>query len=413
MDRLLSPVMFSPFDGRSLKAKGSSQTIVASISETSHSSDSSSHVFGTYEAQDALEMLLARHGQAAHMGARDASYSAFLNKTQDGAIIYKVIDRVAVISGDPLCVPPTLLTLLDEFRKFCKSRRLKVAMVGTSKRLAELALQQGWITMQFGVEKILNPLTNPLLLGTGGKRTVQKCRQLSKSGLTTQVYRPDCEHDAEIESRLVQIYDEWRWNRNRSRRCQAYITVFDMFALHRLMTYVYVRNPQNRIIGFAALRKLESGLHIDPIVAAADAPTGTTDLLMLASLRMARDLVISRLSLGWEPLPKLKDISGVSHPMASIMRATHDKIFKELPLDGKATFHQRIHPDSEQDGATYIIYFSLPKLKDTLAMLHFANVDVSEILSMKSVKIWRFMSRTRKTKGQVKPQQCEKHDIAK
>lgn len=372
--------MFNPISTRSLKAKISSQTIIASISETSQSSDSSSRIFNDYAAQDALGMLLARHGQAAHMGARDASYSAFLNKTQDGAVIYKVVNRVAVISGDPLCTPLIVLPLLDEFRQFCKSRRLKVAMVGTSERLKELALQQGWITMQFATEKVLNTLTNPLLFGTGGKRTVQKCRQLSKAGFTTQVYRPSCEHDADIESRLVQIYDEWRWNRNQSRICQAYITIFDMFALHRLMTYVYVKNSQDQIIGFAALRKLESGYYIDPIVATADAPTGTTDLLILASLRLVRDLGISRLSLGWEPLPKLEDISGVSHPMASIMRATHDKIFKELPLDGKATFHQRFHPDSGQDSATYIVYFGLPKLRDTLAMLHFANVDMYLII---------------------------------
>lgn len=164
------------------------------------------------------------------------------------------------------------------------------------------------------------------------------------------------------------------------------------------MTYVYVRNSQDQIIGFAALRKLESGFHIDPIVAMADAPTGTADLLILESLRMVRDLGISRLSLGWEPLSKLENISGVSHLMASIMRATHDKISKELPLDGKATFHQRFHPDLGQDGAIYIIYFGLPKPRDTLAMLHFANVDVSEVLSRKFTKLRRFVNRKRQTR---------------
>jgi lysylphosphatidylglycerol synthetase-like protein (DUF2156 family) len=390
--------MFSPFRSRSSRTKESPQKILRRVSEKSLSSDSSSNISDDHAMQDTLATLLARYGQAAHMGARDASYSAFLNKTQDGAIIYKVIDKVAIISGDPLCIPALSLPLLDEFRKSCESRRLEVSMIGASGRLAVLAIQQGWVTMQFGTEKILNPLNNALLLGTGGKRILQKCRQLSKAGLTTQVYRPTCGHDVNLESRLVQIYHEWRWKRNRSRACQAYITVFDMFALHHLMTYICVRDPQRQVVGFVALRKLESGFHIDPIVATADAPKGTTEFLILATLSMTRDMGITCLSLGWEPQSRLDDISGVSHPMACIMRAIHEHIFRELPLDGKATFHQKFHPDLGQDNATHIIYFRAPKLKQTLAMLHFAKIDISGVLLSKSARMWQFMMRTKETR---------------
>lgn len=377
-------------DTRKSRASDSTRTTITSISDGARSSgcEGSSRIPSSY-GKEVLETLLARYGRVAHMGARDASYCAFLSDMKDGAVIYKVIDKVAIISGDPLCAPLEILPLLEDFRKFCKSRRLQIAMVGASSRLAKLAIQHGWIKMQFAVEKILNPLTNPLLLGTGGKRTVQKCRQLSKAGFTAKVYRPSYEHDLDTESQLVRIYNDWRSKRNQFHTCQAYITVFDMFALHHLMTYIYIKDPQQRIIGFAALRTLGSGFHLDPVVALEDAPSGTTDLLIVTSLSLTRDLGSSRLSLGWEPLSKLEDISGVSHPIAVIMRALHGQIFKELPLEGKRAFHQRFHPDSGQDSATHIIFFGLPKITEALAMLHFANIDMSEVLSSKASRIWQ------------------------
>jgi lysylphosphatidylglycerol synthetase-like protein (DUF2156 family) len=321
------------------------------------------------------------------MGFQDPSYRVYINQAGDGAIIYKVLHRTAIISGDPLCSTDMTSALLQEFRKMCKQSGCKVAMVGASDRLARLAQQENGITMQFGTEKVINPATNPLLTGRSGKRTVQKCRQLLKSGLVVETYDPSLLYDAEIEADITQIYDDWRTARNESQTCQAYVTVYDLFFLSDIMNYFVVRDQQREIVGFAALRKYKSKSHLDPVIASPHAPRGTVDLLMLASFTLARDAGYTHLSLGFEPLRELRDITGMPGFMTKATRSVHKHIMTKLPLDGKQAFYQRFHPDEEQDGALHIIFFERPKLRTALAMLHFANVDMHLVVKSSSAQI--------------------------
>lgn len=316
------------------------------------------------------------------MGCRDHSYSFFLNDQRDGALYYKVLNKIAVVSGDPLCCPTRYVPLLEEFRAFCKRRHWGVAMIGASDDMANIAKQQKhWVTMGFGSEKVINPMTNPLLLGTGGKRTVTKCNQLLKAGMTVELYCPSYQYDPMIENEIVRIYEEWRSNRNDERGdCQAFITVFDILALPRLMAYVYTKDAQGCINGFAALRRLGNGFHIDPFISSADAPRGTTDLLLFASMALCRDAGISNLSLGFEPMSELGEVTGMSKTMTDLTRKVHGKIFGQLPLSGKKTFYQRFYPDEEQESGLHIIFLQTPGPKHMLAMVHFANISLRGVI---------------------------------
>ena len=345
------------------------------------------HIHDKSHYVDPLQLLLTKYGHAAHMGFQDPSYKIYFNEHEDGAIIYKILDRTAVISGDPLCPSDLACSLLREFRSICKRNGHKVAVVGASNRLARLAQEENCITMQFGKEKVINPATNPLLTGVGrsGKRTIQKCRQLLKSGLTVETYDTSLDYDADIESNVTRIYDDWRALRNKARACQAYVTVYDLFFLPNTMTYLIVRDTQRAIIGFAVLRRYANESHLDPVIASPHAPSGTVDLLMLASFTLARDAGYTHVSLGFEPLPELKDITGMPGFMTKGMRAVHRHILSKLPLDGKQAFYRRFHPDEEQDGALHIIFFQQPKLRTALAMLHFANVDIDRVVRSSSI----------------------------
>jgi lysylphosphatidylglycerol synthetase-like protein (DUF2156 family) len=237
------------------------------------------------------------------------------------------------------------------------------------------------------LEKVINPVTNPLLTGRSGKRTVQKCRQLLKNGLTVETYLPSLQHDSEVEDKVAQIYNDWRASRNSNRTCQAFVTVFDLFFLPDIMAYFILRNPQSEIIGFAALRIFEKDSHLDPIIASPLAPSGATDVLMLAAFRFAREAGSTHLSLGFEPLPELKAITGVPAFLATGIHAVHRRILSKLPLSGKQAFYQRFHPDEEQDGPLHIIFFQQPTPRSALAILHFANVDVRSVVKSSSAEV--------------------------
>lgn len=328
-----------------------------------------------------LENLLRLYGRTAHMGIRDPSYSVYINSTRDAAILYKSIGHVAVISGDPICHPGSATNIIQEFRFFCKSKSWIVTIVGASKDLATVARQQDWITMQFAIEKVLNPINNAILLGQRGKRTRQKCNQLLKAGFTVKLYCSASQYDSDIESKLQRLYTEWRSVRNRQEKPRAFVTVFDLFTMPNLITYIYVEDPQHKPIGFAGLRKTTLGAHIDPVISSSDAPSGIGDLLMVAAMGLGLQLGLGHLSLGFEPLPELKDVTGISGPAAKILRSAHGRIYDKTSMAGKQAYHQRLYPDPGQDGELYMIFCEEPGIGVLLATMRYANISLTDIIS--------------------------------
>lgn len=115
-------------------------------------------------------------------------------------------------------------------------------------------------------------MTNPVLLEKTQKRIISQNRQLinpSKGGTTLGVYNPHVLKDPGLQAKLVAVYDAWREARNNSGDPQAFITVFDPFAITGLMTYVYTMDRMGTPNGFAALRRIgaNSGFHLDPYIA--------------------------------------------------------------------------------------------------------------------------------------------------
>lgn len=130
------------------------------------------------------------------------------------------------------------------------------------------------------------------------------------------------------------------------------MTVFDILSLPRSMTYIYIKDSQGTITGFAALRKIRDGFHLDLCDATSSALKGTTDLLLFASMAFCDNIGISKLSLGFEPLQQLgpDDIEGMSTFMTRVTR----RIWSSIPLEGKQAFFHRWHTDSSQDSGLHI-----------------------------------------------------------
>ena len=77
--------------------------------------------------------------------------------------LYKILDKVAMISGDPLCHQDQYLSLVQEFETYCKKHHLRVAIVAGSESMAHIGQEHKWMMIRFGTEKVLNPTTNPLV----------------------------------------------------------------------------------------------------------------------------------------------------------------------------------------------------------------------------------------------------------
>jgi hypothetical protein len=362
---------------------------------------SKSYSLSDLNAFQAIEQLISRYGRMAHMGVRDHNYSFFLTKSRNGLLSYRLIDhKVAVISGDPMCPVSDYMVVLEEFSDHCKANHWQWAMQGGSKQMAQHAHEREWTTVHYGRERALNVQTNPVLLGSEGKRIRTTCKSLQKS-VTVDVYCPAYTRNHGLEHQIVAMYDAWRGGRNTSRTVQAYITVFDLLTLHRLMIFVYAHDDKGELLGFAALRRLREGYHIDPITVAPEGPKGLTDLLLISAMALLRESNVTRLVLGVEPLDDLGEIHGMSWPLERLTRKSHRIVSAEIHQGGKRAFNDRFRPDEAFEEPLFMVYPNSPGIKQSVAMAHFANIRLHEAVKQRIEK--EREKRRRNSDPEVKP----------
>jgi len=183
------------------------------------------------------------------------------------------------------------------------------------------------------------------------------------------------------------------------------MTVFDPFALPQLMVYLYTSGPDGKPNGFAALRRMNGGYHIDPYCALPDAPRGTTDLLIFSALALLNRAKVPYLGLGFEPTQEVSDIHGLSPTMTRMTESAYRRILSRLPIFGKKAFYDRWYPEENLDAGLYIIYPNgRPGLRHSLATMHFANVCVREILTAEIRDSFKFFGNKTKEEDDPKPQ---------
>lgn len=359
---------------------------------TTHTNQPQGSVFslGDFSTITAIQRLNAQYGRVAHMGILDHSYRFFVNKERTAALSFKIQNKVAIVGGDPLCEPAMIPDLLAEFTAYRSKHHWGIAFMGASESFVrEQAHPNSWTTIRFGTQRVLNPQSNEVLHEQSGKRITVQNRQLlrpDKGGITLGVYAPAIHGtNADLESDLVAVYDSWREERNDSTGPQAFITVYDPFALPSLMTFVYSRGPDYCINGFAALRRLGcGGYHIDPCIAAPGSAKGISDLLIVAAMALLQRANVSYLALGFEPVHELQsnDISGMpAQLLTSLTRNLYGHTFQRLPIRGKKTYHDKFRPDPVQDSGLFLVFpKGVPSLRHLMAMLHMANISLRKVL---------------------------------
>jgi Phosphatidylglycerol lysyltransferase, C-terminal len=339
-----------------------------------------------FTALSSLQELICQYGRVSHMGILDKSYIFFITKDRKAALYYKIKNKIAVVGGDPLCPPHLFHHILSEFEKYRKKWGLGLAFLGAGQTFVDYARSQNYTTMCFAFERVLNPMTNPVLHSNAGKSIQRNTRNLldpKKDGLSLKVYTPALGKNAVLQQQLVNVYEAWRNARNDSGRPQAYITVYDPFALPELMTYIYTIDRYGLPNGFAALRILgaENGYHLDPYVAAPGAPKGITDLLIYGTMSLLNTAKISYLSLGYEPLDDLGEICGIPKAFQNISRKVHKRIFDGLHVAGKKDYHDKFHPDQEQQQNLYLVFPpGIPGLRHMSAVVHVANIKLRKTI---------------------------------
>ncbi|GES62957.1 uncharacterized conserved protein DUF2156 [Aspergillus terreus] len=346
-------------------------------------------IFDDPDSLNIVGQLARQYGHVSHMGILDRSYIFFLNKARTAALAYKVQNQVAIVSGQPLCPPEMFTEVLDEFNRFRKSFGWSVVFMGADDDFAGYACRRRWTTMKFGVERVINATDNDLLMERTGKRLITQNRQLlspSKGGITLGIYVPSQQEDPGLEKDLQDLYDAWRTQRNETNTTlQPFITVYNLFDFASLMVFIYSRRPDGRLNGLAALRWMgaQQGYHLDPCIAAPGAPKGISDLLAFAAMSLLKQLNVSYLSLGYEPLQTLGEVNGIALPFERIARAVYNHSVQHLPVGGKKAYHDKFRPDPDLESGLYMVFpFGVPGPRQVVAIAHMANIRIRKLAAI-------------------------------
>ncbi|KAL4913678.1 hypothetical protein BDW62DRAFT_159310 [Aspergillus aurantiobrunneus] len=409
-DESLSPWLSVPVDRHGPYASTSSETLTENSydtalwysSNTSGESEKSGSAgvsdkgspynrivsLGGKPSEQDVERLATEYGLPSQMGLLDPSYHVFINQDCTAGLCFKVLNRVAVIIGDPMCELGRISNLLREFKEHRRRKHWGMSVLGAGEPLAQYAREnKRWTVLRFGKNQVLNPLTNEVIHETSGKRILTQARQLlnpAKGGLTLDLYIPSLHGtDYKLENHLGTVYEAWRGVRNASCKPQAFITEYDPFMMPNLMTYIYSRDLDGTVNGFTALRWVgaKGGFHVDPCIAAPGAQRGISDLLLFASMAYSRQLGISYLGVGYEPSESISGDSKLSSRVERLTSRLYRYTYWRLPLMGKGAYFKKFKPDAEEDSPVYLIFCSkIPGPRQGAALLHVAHISLRRLL---------------------------------
>lgn len=301
----------------------------------------------------AVQRLISAHGGWSITFA-DPSYRIYLSPSLDAAISYKVVRgfgrRVAVAFGDPVCPPSRLASAIAEFEAFCKRERWGVAFVAARSGVAGVAEGRGWASVEFAVEQVVDPQSNPVLEGRRGRRQSLVVKKLAKDH-PVRFYIPALGRDPKLEEQLQAAYDSVY----SAKEGGPYSTKLSLFALPHLVTYLYITDASGLPTALAGLLHTGGGYLLDPLVATASAPAGATDYLTILAMGYLRRLGASHLSFGTEPTPTVGEIRGMRGFMEADTRLVHAATYRAFGMGGKKMLHDKFHPDPRTVEKLYLV----------------------------------------------------------
>lgn len=305
-----------------------------------------------------LEILMAEFGRGTNSSFLDESYSIYLQDDDRAAICFKVIKKVAIIYGDPLCADSEVDRVFEQFRSFCAQQRWHVAVVGAGPILAAYAKTQRWKTMEFAVEQVLNPMTNSVLNETSGKTIRRTNRKLVLDGTKLHFYEPCRGIQAQLEQDLMNVYNAWREDRRRRNAPQAYSAIINPFAMPSVTRYLYTMGSDGKPNSLAGLIRLgaNGGYLLEPCIQLPDTPKGITGFLVTHAMGLLRDEGVMYMTFGLEALPELGEITLMPSWIEDTSRRIYRTTFDALGLRGRKVFHESFYPEKEQGVPLYLLF---------------------------------------------------------
>lgn len=289
---------------------------------------SNKKIFDQHE-DTVIANYIQRLGNSASIGLMHPLCKFFHTPSIDGVIGYRVEGKYLVVIGDPVCETQDRLALTEAFHEFCKAQNKKSMYVMTSESFTNEVLDCfDGSALQFGHEIIIDTtIDTRTLTGNYPHHLRQKHRHALLHGLTFFEYDGN---NPEIEQALTTIAQEWLANR---RGAQVHVLPLDVFS-HKSSKRWFYAQKEECIVGFLMLNRIDAfqGWVLNgSMMLTAEAPTSTSEFLMISTLETLREEGYKCLSIGPTMSLEIDRIDGfgwVSRMLINYGMKSAHKIFR-------------------------------------------------------------------------------------
>lgn len=268
----------------------------------------------------------------------------------EGFIAFELHRGTAVACGDPVCAEADLPELMRRFAEYCSGRGWRFTFVGASARVGKVAADLGFRAVKVGEEPFFD-LTQHSLSGRAAKKARSAINLARRSGIVVEEYsRPSPAVDAEIE----EIAAEWLDSRNGPP--MAFLLRSRPFA-KRDKKKIFIATHEGRIVGAmtCAPAPARNMLYVEEQIRRADAPYGTSELLIEAARVAGKAAGLSLLSLGTAPLEgSAMQPHGRFRVLRAIFKLCYGRVNFVYSFRSLNHFKKKFSPTFWED--TFVIY---------------------------------------------------------
>lgn len=299
----------------------------------------------------------------------DSNCKIFSIPSINGIVGYRIEDRCAIVFGEPLAPAAEQGNLTQAFEEFCKQQGLNIVYAIISENFTNSLPQfKKRITIQYGNKLILDSNHNPLH-GSGPKATLvrKKVKHAINDGVMINEY---IHHDEALEKAMAELGQAWSNSRYGP---QVYIAHHSFFKDREGKRWFYAMQKE-QIRGFLILNALHSsnGWLLNNVIISADAPAGTSELLITTALKTLEEEKSNKVFIGPVTTMQNPEIKGASAIYSWLIRIGFKVAKKIFRLEGQRIFWEKFQPKQEPS------YVMLDKInfRTVRALLKAMNVKI-------------------------------------
>jgi lysyl-tRNA synthetase, class II len=273
-------------------------------------------------------------------------------------LAYRVVNGVAIVSGDPIGPSERHGETVDRFVSYAHRRDWRIAILGASEACLPLYRARGLHALYHGDEAIVET-AGFSLEGRGIRKVRQSVHRLASAGYTFRIARPS-ELDAAARRELEDVARDWRGTAPE----RGFVMALDaLFALgDDDALFVIGVDPDGRAAGFLHFAISCTALSLSSMPRRRTTPNGFNEWLICEAIAWARDHGFERVSLNFAPFAALLAPEAELSRLQEVQRRALLTLKGHFQLDNLLTFNRKFFPRWERRFVVYEHVRDLPRV---------------------------------------------------